>query len=460
MPRSSGTTSSTARRARDTRDPLIGTRLDDRFAIEARIATGGFGAVYRARAADGAHVALKILHPWLTDDPNMVARFQREGAILTQLHDPHTVTTLAVGETCDGLLYIAMELLSGESLHDRLQRTGALPWQTAVAIARAVCSSLAEAHALGVVHRDLKPANIQIEARDGDPDFVKVLDFGIGKIERGSSIDDGKDLTYAGHMIGTYDYMSPEQIVGDTCRGGSDIYSLGLVLYEMLTGRRPFDNVTGPTSMMAAMLTQLPVPPSVLVATPPALDRVVMRCLQRDPEHRFGDVRELAAALDRALAPYDTLRDEVTVERPTFEPSTIDDQAWGAGTGELPWAMPRVDARGEASPGAAIGPRAMPVAWFLTTLPGVAVPTELRPRRAPPAATPAALTAPHRVVPLGWRPTPRVETWIPAPAPRFEPPIEQLASGSGRQLPTRSRGALWIALAIACAAAVALATLL
>src|SRR5215831_18906938 len=168
------------------RDPLLGTWLDDRFLIEERIATGGFGAVYRARTADGMPLALKVLHPFLSGDPSMVARFQREGATLTQLHDPHTVTTFAVGETAEGVLYIAMELLSGESLHQRLERDRVVPWQTAVAIARAVCSSLAEAHALGVVHRDLKPANIHVETRDG-VELVKVIDFGIVKIARGSA---------------------------------------------------------------------------------------------------------------------------------------------------------------------------------------------------------------------------------------------------------------------------------
>jgi serine/threonine-protein kinase len=458
MPRSSEHNTLDGRRERDVRDPLIGAVLDDRFLIEARIAMGGFGAVYRARTADGELVALKILHPRLTGDPHMVARFRREGATLTQLHDPHTVTTLAVGETGDGLLYIAMELLSGESLHDRLRRTGALPWQTAIAIARAVCSSLAEAHALGVVHRDLKPANIQIETRGDDAEIIKVLDFGIVKIERGSLVDDGKELTYAGHMIGTYDYMSPEQIVGDVCRDSSDIYSLGLVIYEMLTGQRPFVNVLGPASMMAAMLTQTPVPPSSLVAAPPVLDRIVMRCLQRDPEDRFTDIRQLAAALDRVLAPYDTRRDDVTVERPAFEPPStiVDDQVWGAETGELPWAMPRVDARGEPPPPAAV--RRTPAPRH-ATLPGIAVPTELRPRRNTPAAPLAAPSAPRPIVPVGWQSSSHVQAWIPQVRP-FEPPVEQLASGSGPQLPTRSHGALWIALAIVCGAAIAAAAML
>ena len=300
---------------RGPRDPLLDTWLDGRYLIEERIATGGFGAVYRARDAGGMALALKVLHPSLTDDPSAVARFQREGATLTQLHDAHTVTTLAVGETRDGTRYIAMELLTGESLHARLHRDRVLPWQTAVAIAQAVCSSLAEAHALGVVHRDLKPDNIHVEQRGG-AELVKVIDFGIVKIAPGSAIDDGQELTSAGHMIGTYDYMSPEQLVGGACEAASDIYSLGVVLYEMLTGERPFSRLSSPAAMMTALLLQTPQPPSVFAAIPPALDRIVMRCLEREPQQRFASALELAAALARLLARRLTAREEITEVHP------------------------------------------------------------------------------------------------------------------------------------------------
>ncbi|MEO7735658.1 MAG: protein kinase [Kofleriaceae bacterium] len=325
MPREPQTETVHGRRPRVERDPLVGTVLDGRYQIEARIATGGFGAIYRARTTAGDPVALKVLHPSLSGDPTMVARFRREGATLTQLHDPHTVTTLAVGETDDGTLYIAMELLTGESLHDRLYRVGALPWRAAVAIARAVCSSLAEAHALGVVHRDLKPANIQVEARDG-ADFVKVIDFGIVKIARGSSIDDGAELTYAGHMIGTFDYMSPEQLLGSECRDVSDVYAVGVVLYEMLVGRRPFAAVTNPAAMIAAMLTETPASPAQLAVLPLELGQLVMRCLEREPHDRFASIVALAAALDRVVVTHDATHEAVTTVHAAWAPITTVDE--------------------------------------------------------------------------------------------------------------------------------------
>jgi len=165
-------------RARAKRGSLVGITIDDRYRIDARLAAGGFGAIYRAtQIVTGRDVALKVLHSDLASDASLAARFRREGAMLASLRDPHTVSTYELGETPDGTLYIAMELLRGDTLWDRFRVGGALPWRKVLNIVRGVCSSLVEAHALGIVHRDLKPANIKLRP-DG---VVKVLDFGLAK---------------------------------------------------------------------------------------------------------------------------------------------------------------------------------------------------------------------------------------------------------------------------------------
>jgi len=294
-------------------DPRVGTVLDQRFRIDFALAAGGFGAVYLATdVGANAEVALKVLHPQLAQDPKVVERFRREGATLASLRDPHTVTAYQLGEAADGTLYIVMELLHGESLYHRFRARGPLPWRRVVHIARGVCSSLAEAHAAGIVHRDLKPANIHLETRGNDADFVKVLDFGIAKIAHGGEDPEPPwgpergELTLAGQMIGTVDYMSPEQMVGDTLTGRSDIYAIGVVMYEMISGRTPFAGEPNATAMLAAVLTRTPEALSRHAAVPPRLDQIVSRCLQRDARHRFASITELADALAEVANTADT----------------------------------------------------------------------------------------------------------------------------------------------------------
>jgi len=293
----------------ESRDPLVGTMLDQRFRIDFALAAGGFGAIYLATdVLAGAEVALKVLHPRLARDPMVVARFRREAATLAALRDPHTVTAYELGEAADGTLYIVMELLHGESLYQRFRARGPLPWRRVVHIARGVCSSLAEAHAAGIVHRDLKPANIHLEHRGDDPDFVKVLDFGIAKILHGSEQPEHlwglehNDLTQAGQMVGTVEYMSPEQMVGGELTGRSDIYALGVVMYEMITGRTPFADEPNATAILTAALTQRPEPLSLHVAVPPRLEQIIIRCLEREPDQRFHDIAELGDALAELAA--------------------------------------------------------------------------------------------------------------------------------------------------------------
>src|SRR6185369_9639345 len=198
-------------------------------------------------------------------------------------------------------LFIVMELLYGESLFERYKSNGPFEWKRMVRIARQVCESLEEAHARGIVHRDLKPTNIHLEQHDGDPDYVKVLDFGIAKILRGGDFD-AADLTNAGQMVGTIDYMSPEQMVGGKVTGQSDIYTLGIVMYEMIAGTTPFPEAMTAAQALAAMMKTRPEPLYLRAPVPEELDRIVMRCLERDLAKRYETVGELKAELDRLLA--------------------------------------------------------------------------------------------------------------------------------------------------------------
>ena len=275
--------------------------LGRRFRVEERVAAGGFGVIYRAvHLKSGYEVALKLLHESKLTDEKVVARFRREAEALTRLRSRHTVTTYELVQEPDGVLFMVMELLRGETLYLRFQREGLLPWRRMVEIARAVCDSLAEAHALGVIHRDLKPENIVLEPRDGE-EIVKVLDFGVAKILSGSELAHDEELTNHNEVIGTWDYVSPEQIRGEGYSGRSDIYTLGVVMYEMITGARPFAHVTGAALMVAILNTPPVVPSARLPGIPPELDRVLLRCLEPDPDRRFDDIAELVAALDAML---------------------------------------------------------------------------------------------------------------------------------------------------------------
>ena len=280
--------------------------LNNRFKVESKIGEGGFGAVYRGvQLATGRKVALKLLHPEMTKDENLVARFRREGMVLCNLRDAHTITTYDFDQTPDGTLYIAMELLEGKSLHQVFHDEAPLEWKRVFKILTEMCSSLAEAHAQGIVHRDLKPENIYLESRPGNPEFVKILDFGIAKVMRGDSIDpQSPQLTATGQTLGTLEYMSPEQLMGKQLDGRSDVYALGVVAYEMITGRLPFPEAKGPAGLITAQLKQTPPPPSTAnpkANLPQAADRVILKCLEKDKNNRYADVSALSFALTEVV---------------------------------------------------------------------------------------------------------------------------------------------------------------
>ena len=282
-------------------DPFVGTVIDDRYKIESKIADGGFGSIYRGTQLNiGRPVAVKVMHEELGADENLVARFRREGVVLCNLRDAHSVTTYELGNTPDGRLFIVMELLEGRTLLDDARAGGPLPWTRMFQIAKLICSALAEAHALGIVHRDLKPANIFLENRKNQRDFVKVLDFGIAKIMHDSGLVDGSELTVMGQAVGTLEYMAPEQLMGGKCDGRTDIYTLGVLAYEMICGRRPFYDVVG-LDLLTEQLTRSPPLPSELADVPGVVDRVLLRCLEHDADARYPDVNALATAIGEAL---------------------------------------------------------------------------------------------------------------------------------------------------------------
>jgi serine/threonine-protein kinase len=339
-------------RLRARKDTLTGSVLADEYRIESKIAEGGFGSIYQATHIEsGLDVALKVMHAELAADPSLAARFRREGATLSRLHDTHTVATYDVGEDEDGTLFIAMELLHGENLHDRMTAQGLIHWRDSLAIIRDVCSALAEAHELGIVHRDLKPANVYLTSGD----MVKLLDFGIAKVS-GSEVDDGADLTRMGQTIGTLEYMAPEQIIGGTCEPRSDIYQLGVLMFEMITGRRPFADAVEPTAMITALLTQTaPAVSSMFCHSclPAELDALIQRCLEREPEHRFRNVRELVDAIGAILSQRDATAAQWSTPGPHGDERTYLDGS------QMPMQtlIPRVTALG---PSARLAPATMP----------------------------------------------------------------------------------------------------
>jgi eukaryotic-like serine/threonine-protein kinase len=289
------------------RDPYIGKTLNNRYIVESKMGQGGFGAVYKGKQVSaGREVALKLLHPEMNRDPNLVARFRREGAVSCNLRDAHTVTTYDFDQTPEGILYIAMELLKGRSLHDIFHESAPLPWTRVAHIIEQMCSSLGEAHAQGIVHRDIKPENIYVEDRPGHPDFVKVLDFGIAKIVGGETGIGGAgnpQLTATGQTLGTLEYMSPEQLMGKQLDGRSDVYAMGVLAFELMTGRLPFPDATGPAELIAAQLKKTPPPPSSVVATiPAAVDATILKMLEKSRDKRFVDVNELRETLASLLA--------------------------------------------------------------------------------------------------------------------------------------------------------------
>ena len=278
--------------------------LSGRYRLEGTLGRGGMGIVYRGTdLMMKRSIAVKLIRAVDGNDldDEIAGRFLREAKNTARLQHEHIIEVFDLGRSDEGM-YFVMELLEGESLSARIRRDGALPVIDTVHIGRQIAEALQVAHVAGVIHRDLKPANVMLLSRAGDDNFVKVLDFGVAKSAANA---EETQLTHTGMLVGTVDYMAPEQIMGKPVDGRTDIYALGIVLYKMLSGKSPFRD-TGVPALIHAHMNTMPKPLiEVVPGVPNELDRVVLRCLAKSPDRRYESMAELARALTAAIAPDD-----------------------------------------------------------------------------------------------------------------------------------------------------------
>jgi eukaryotic-like serine/threonine-protein kinase len=279
------------------RRQVLEARKLGNYRLKARIGGGGSGDVWLARQDPlGRSVALKVLKERGASDDESIRRFEREARAASQLKHPNTIRIFDFGASDDGVLYIAMELLEGLDLDTLVELSGPLPLERVIHLARQACGSLAEAHDAGIIHRDIKPANLFVTHAGDDEDFLKLLDFGVARLAETPS--GASSLTESGILFGTPAYMSPEVCSGEPADARSDIYSLGAVLYYMLTGTPLFPNRSFGDTVMSHV-SKVPDRPSMRLGAPvPAdLEAVIMRCLEKWRDARFTNVRALDAEL-------------------------------------------------------------------------------------------------------------------------------------------------------------------
>jgi len=280
-------------------DPLVGHTLDDKYRLEEKLGIGGMGTVYRARhLLIDRPVAVKVLNQRFVEDEAARTRFRREARAAGRLQHANAVTVTDFGESHDGYVYLVMELLEGRTLRDVLAKEAPLDVARSVSVMLQISAAVAAAHEAGIIHRDLKPANIFIVQRAEVPAAVKVLDFGIAKLAAESLDEDEQmTLTQVGVMIGTPRYMSPEQCDGLDLTPAADVYSLGCILYEMLTGTVPFSGST-PLAIAMKQTSEIPRSPREFVSSiPPALEKVVLHTLEKRPENRPANAAEFRKEL-------------------------------------------------------------------------------------------------------------------------------------------------------------------
>lgn len=334
-----------------------GDVVDGRYRVVEHLATGGMGAVYRAEHVDlGRPVALKVMLPELSGDESLVARFKREAVASSRIGQHNIIDVFDFGRTADGRFYFVMEFLDGQTLKTALRADGPFPVARAVRVGQQLARAVAAAHRADVVHRDLKPENVMLLQRPGQPDFVKVLDFGVARLTA-----DGPQMTAVGTVVGSPRYMAPEQVRGQPVTARADIYALGLILHELLNGRPTFDGDSAATSMAMQINATPPALRPPAGPAPAELERLIFQMLEKAPADRPASMDAVAATLTRIA------------DTPTLGPGTAP--------------MPAVDG---------VAPEAAPTTTsveVLSTAPTLALPAErarIDQRPPPPARAPAA----------------------------------------------------------------------
>jgi len=313
----------------DSQTPQIGDVLDSRYRITGVLGSGGMGCVYLAEHISIQRpLALKLLHPEVEEIDEVIKRFEREAFAIGRVDHPNCVNVSDFGKLSDGTFYMVLELLDGVLLSDLLERQARVDWRRTLHIGRHVLSALDYAHDAGIIHRDVKPENVILVEQDGDPDFAKILDFGIAKLLHDDAkpesdtllLTNDTKLTQQGVTIGTPTYIAPEQAYGLPVDGRADLYSLSVMLYEMITGVPPFD--TDDVGALLRMHISARVPRFADVApdvdAPDTVERLILHGLEKKPDKRIGSAKEYIERIDEIL-PGENRRRSGSREIPSFD---------------------------------------------------------------------------------------------------------------------------------------------
>ncbi len=275
---------------------LVGQLIADRYRVEKLLGVGGMGSVYRATHVQlRKTVALKTLHPEMTRLPEAVARFEREAIAASRIEHTNVAGATDFGRLEDGTFYLVLEFVEGESLREKIHRDKRIDPSLALQIAKQIAAALQAAHAHGIVHRDLKPENVMLVTRPHASIHVKVLDFGIAKVPLEGSPD---GLTAIGSVLGTPSYMSPEQCAGQVIDARSDLYSLGIILYECVNGRKPFESDDA-LALLSLHMAAAPAPMNSDV--PPTVADIIVKLLEKEPQNRVQSAKDLLGLIDAAV---------------------------------------------------------------------------------------------------------------------------------------------------------------